>query len=88
MSGALPGVNRILAEPIGTRRMDHVTIFDLRVEKGFEVSSLGRAAVFLDAFNVLNANPEQNISWVTGQDFRPLTIVPPRIARIGVRLDW
>jgi hypothetical protein len=85
---SLSGINRILVEPIGTRRMDHVTILDLRVEKGFEVNSLGRAAVFFDAYNLLNANPEQNISWVTGQDFRPLTIVPPRIARIGVRLDW
>ena len=63
-------------------------IFDLRVEKGFGAPSPGRAAVFIDAFNLLNANPEQNISWVTGQDLRPLTIVPPRIARIGVRLDW
>ena len=26
---------RVLAEPIGTRRMDHVTLFDLRVEKAF-----------------------------------------------------
>ncbi len=85
---SLSGINRILAEPIGTRRMDHVTIIDLRVEKGFEVRSLGRVAIFVDAYNLLNGNPEQNISWVTGQDFRPLTIVPPRIARIGVRLDW
>ena len=85
---SVSGINRILAEPIGTRRMDHVTIFDLRVEKGFGVRSLGRAAVFVDAFNLLNANPAQNISWVTGQEFRPLTIVPPRIVRIGVKLDW
>ena len=26
---------RILAEPIGTRRMDNVTLLDVRVEKGF-----------------------------------------------------
>jgi hypothetical protein len=40
-------------------------------------------------FNALNANPEQQINWLTGRSFlRPITIVPPRIARVGFRLDW
>ena len=44
---------------------------------------------WLFAFNVLNSNAEQNISWATGESFlRPLTIVPPRILRIGLQLDW
>ena len=34
--GPVLGVNRILAEPIGTRRMDHLTSLDVRVEKGFQ----------------------------------------------------
>ena len=78
----------VLSEPIGTRRMDHITILDLRVEKSFR---LGRTRIsgLVDLFNLLNANPEQNINWTSGSTFlRPLDIVAPRIARIGMKLDW
>jgi hypothetical protein len=76
-----------LAEPIGTRRMDHVTLVDLKVGKSFRLSA-GRLTMFVDLFNVLNANPEQNISWVSGSFLQTLSIVPPRIARVGARFDW
>jgi hypothetical protein len=79
---------RILAEPIGARRMDNVTLLDLRVEKGFSLAGGRRVAGFLDVFNLLNANPEQNASWSSGSFLRPLTIVSPRIARIGAKLEW
>jgi hypothetical protein len=81
------GSIRILAEPIGTRRMDHVTLVDLKVGKSFRLSA-GRLTMFVDLFNVLNANPEQNISWVSGSFLQTLSIVPPRIARVGARFDW
>jgi hypothetical protein len=46
-------------------------------------------SAFVDVFNLLNANPEQNINWSSGSAFlQPLAIVPPRIARLGARLDW
>lgn len=79
---------RILAEPIGTRRMDNVTIVDLRTEKGIHLSGSRRLAGFVDVFNLLNANPEQTTSWSSGTFLRPLSIVPPRIARVGIKLDW
>jgi hypothetical protein len=79
---------RILAEPVGTRRMDNITIVDIRVEKGIRLSASRRVAGFVDVFNVLNANPEQNTSWSSDTFLRPLSIVPPRIARIGVKVDW
>ena len=80
---------RILAEPIGTHRMNNVTLLDVRVEKGFKLGGHRRLAGFVDVFNVLNANPEQNTSWSSGRFFlRPLSIVPPRFARLGVKLDW
>ena len=81
------GSVRILAEPIGTRRMDHVTLVDLKVEKSFRLRA-ARIALFIDVFNVLNANAELNISWVSGSFLQPLSIVPPRIARVGARFDW
>ena len=81
---------RVLAEPIGTRRQDHVTLLDLQVEKDFLNRGGGRLTAYVDVFNALNANPEQQINWSTGNTtfLRPLTIVPPRIARVGFRLDW
>jgi hypothetical protein len=68
--------------------MDHVTIGDLRLEKGFRLSASRRVAGFVDLFNVFNTNAEQNASWSSGSFLRPLTIVPPRIARIGAKLEW
>jgi hypothetical protein len=79
----------ILAEPVGARRMDNVTLLDLRVEKGVRLPGDCRAAVFVDVYNLLNANPEENSNWSSGPSFlRPLDIVAPRIARVGVKLDW
>jgi hypothetical protein len=78
----------VLAEPVGTRRMDNVTLLDLRVEKAVRLRS-GRFALFVDVFNAFNANPEQNITWLSGDTFlQPLNIVAPRIARIGAKVEW
>jgi len=83
------GTVRVLAEPMDTRRMDHVTLLDVRVEKGFRLPGGRRVAAFADVFNLLNANAEQNLNWSSGSAFlQPLAIVPPRIARLGARLDW
>lgn len=80
---------RVLAEPVGSRRMDNITIVDVRVEKGIRLSHNRRLAGFVDVFNLFNANPEQNTIWSSGTSFlRPVTIVPPRIVRIGTKLEW
>lgn len=82
------GTVTILMEPVGTRHLDHITLLDLRVEKVIQMKG-GHVAVFLDVFNCLNANPELNAIWSSGASFlRPLTIVAPRVARIGLTLDW
>ena len=79
----------LLAEPIGSRRMDNITIVDLRVEKQVRLKGNRRVSGFLDVFNGFNANPEQNVIWSSGSSFlRPLTIVSPRIAQVGVTLEW
>lgn len=88
VTGLRYGTVAVLAEPVGTRRTDHVTICDLRVEKGFRARGR-RVAAFFDVFNVFNANPELNIVWSSGALYlRPISIVPPRIARIGGKLAW
>jgi hypothetical protein len=69
--------------------MDNVTLLDVRFEKGFRLAGGRRFAAFVDAFNLFNANPAQNVNWSSGDAFlRPLAIVPPRILRVGTRLDW
>ena len=46
-------------------------------------------SVFFDVYNMFNANPEQNLQWSSGTAFnRPLSIVPPRLARIGVKVNF
>ncbi len=46
-------------------------------------------APFIDVYNVFNANPVQNITWASGSSFlRPTNIVPPRVARIGAKVNW
>lgn len=82
------GTQFVLAEPIGTRRQDNITLLDLRVEK---VIRFGGTSVsgFLDVFNMFNNNAEQNITWSSGSSFlRPSNIVPPRIARFGAKFEW
>jgi hypothetical protein len=38
---------------------------------------------------MFNANPEQNIQSSSGTAFlRPLSVVPPRLARIGAKLNF
>lgn len=83
------GTVTVLAEPVGTRRMDNLTICDLRAEKGFRMARGRRFAAFVDVFNLFNANPELNVVWSSGNSYlRPISIVSPRIARLGAKLDW
>lgn len=83
------GSVRILAEPIGSHRQDNITILDARFEKVFRLPRGLGVSGFVDVFNLLNANAEQNISWSSGTSFlRPLNIVPPRIVRIGAKVNW
>ena len=87
--GAPYGTQRILAEPLGTRRQDNITLLDLRAEKGIRLGSERRIGLFVDVFNMLNANAEQNITLASGSNFlRPSNIVPPRIMRFGAKFEW
>jgi hypothetical protein len=82
------GSVRFLAEPFGTRRQDHIVITDVRVEK--EVR-FGRRMLsgFFDLYNIFNSNPAQNLQWSSGTAFdRPLSVVPPRLARVGLKLEF
>ena len=69
--------------------MDNITLLDVRIEKSFRLTDGHRLAGFVDGFNLLNANPAETAIWTSGTSFlRPLSIVAPRIARIGTKLEW
>jgi hypothetical protein len=87
------GTQRVLAEPLGTRRQDNITLLDVRIEKvvrfGSGVEGSRSISAFIDVFNMFNANAEQNITWSSGTSFlRPSNIVPPRILRFGTKFEW
>jgi hypothetical protein len=42
----------------------------------------------LDFLNLFNGNAEERISWQSGSSLRPLHVIPPRVARVSVRLTF
>ena len=80
------GTVRVLAEPMGTYRQRNVVIADMRLEKVFSLAGPLQASGALDVFNLMNANAEERISWQSGSWLRPLQVIPPRVARISVKL--
>jgi hypothetical protein len=83
------GTVRFLAEPLGTRRQDAILITDLRVEKVQRFRGGRDVSVFFDLYNMFNQNPAQNLQWSSGTAFdRPLSIVPPRLVRLGAKLNF
>ncbi|MCC7033708.1 MAG: TonB-dependent receptor [Acidobacteria bacterium] len=83
------GSVRFLAEPMGTQRQDAIVITDLRVEKTVRFANRRDLSVFFDLYNMFNSNPAQNLQWSSGTAYnRPLSVVPPRLARIGAKLNF
>jgi hypothetical protein len=47
------------------------------------------SGLFLDLYNLLNANTAININWRAGAAFeKATTVLPPRIAKVGVKFNW
>jgi hypothetical protein len=83
------GAQRILAEPISTRQQDNIVLLDTRVEKVIKIGGGRSVSLFVDGYNLTNANPASNITWGSGSTFLlPVTIVSPRLARFGAKFDW
>ena len=93
LAGAANGINygsqRILAEPIDSRRQDNISILDVRMEKSIPLANSRRLGLLLDVYNLTNSKAAQNINWGSGASFeRPISIVGPTIVRFGVKFDW
>jgi hypothetical protein len=79
----------ILAEPIGTRRQETISVFDIRAEKQLRIRDRARVGLFVDVYNLTNANTAINVNWRSGASFeKATTVLPPRIAKFGVKFNW
>ena len=89
VNGINYGSQRILTEPISSRRQDNIILVDTRAEKVFKSGKGQSISVFVDGYNLTNANPASNITWGSGSTFLlPVTIIAPRLARFGMKFDW
>jgi hypothetical protein len=93
LAGAANGINygtqRILAEPIDSRRQDNIVVLDTRVEKVIRLARGMSLSGFFDIYNISNSDAASNITWGSGSSFQlPSTIIGPRIMRFGVKYDW
>lgn len=92
-AGAANGINygsqRILTEPMDSRRQDNIVVLDTRIEKVFKVVKGTSLSLFSDIYNITNSDAASNMAWGSGSSFLlPSTIIGPRIARFGVKYDW
>ncbi|MGH9385617.1 MAG: TonB-dependent receptor domain-containing protein [Vicinamibacterales bacterium] len=92
LAGTAHGVNysqRILTEPIDSRRQDNIVVLDTRVEKVFKLVKGTSLSGFFDLYNITNSDAASNMGWGSGSSFQlPSTIIGPRIARFGLKYDW
>lgn len=79
------GPIEILAESQGSIVQPDLHILDLRAAKVFRFGKYGDVDLVFDLFNTLNAATATEISSRDGAFGAILAILPPRVARIGIR---
>jgi hypothetical protein len=86
LSGNAANVSVALVEP-GTMYGDRLNQLDLRVGKLLKLSKM-RTAVNLDLFNVFNSNTALTVNNNYASWLQPLSILPARLVKISVQLDF
>jgi len=82
------GVFNVRAEPRGSSLTDSVHLFDLRFDQEFGVSA-GRIGIVVDVFNIFNTNATVDEGSLTGINYgQTLSVMQPRVARLGLRFSW
>jgi outer membrane receptor protein involved in Fe transport len=91
------GSETIRVEPVTANRAPNVGIFDLRLDKSFKVTKLGKLTAMMDVFNLTNddavivfrtatAAPAAGQPWGSFQEV--IALLDPRIIRFGVRYEF
>jgi hypothetical protein len=76
-------------EPRGTRQGQAINVVNLRVSKSLALPRGGRIGIDADLFNLFNSSALTAASYVSGPTFGYVTdLLPPRIARFGVRYTF
>jgi hypothetical protein len=84
--GLPQGAEAVPAIARGDHRFTYTLTWDARVERAFTVGR-ARAALWVEAFNLLDMRNEveEDVTW--GPSFRRVTATqPPRAVRLGLRL--
>ena len=82
------GTTEVIVEPPGAARSPTVPLLDLRLEHRLDFGEAAELSTYLDVFNALNGNH------VVGEGSRDdsfgavVGILPPRVARVGLRLRF
>jgi outer membrane receptor protein involved in Fe transport len=72
----------------GDYRQPTSNILDLRASKAFRFGGRKLEAL-IDIFNVLNANTILQAGVLTGSTYNvPTQVLPPRVARLGIKLEF
>jgi len=80
------GNTTLRVEPYGSQRLSAQNILNLKASKDLKLGSGRRLNIDVDVFNVLNAATPTAANFQTGPSFGYVTsVIPARIARLGVR---
>jgi len=73
----------------GDERLKAVNLVDLRISRAFRFDQRRKIEPQIDIFNLTNANVADSINVGVGATYGlPATIVAPRIARVGVAINF
>jgi hypothetical protein len=84
------GVATVYPSKFGSSRYGTFTMLDLRLEKMFQIKSVGRLFVSLDGFNIFNSDYvlDKEASRNSSRFGQPLEILNPRVFRLGLRFEF
>ena len=83
------GNTTLRVEPYGSRRLSAQNILNLRGSKELKFGQSRRLSIDVDVFNVLDAATPTAATFVAGPSFGyTSSVIPARIARLGVRFAF
>ena len=77
------------ADNAGDNRRDNIWVFDVRLDRTFNITDRIRFRGFLDFFNITNSAAAEDLTVATGANYqRPSAILAPFTTRLGMRILW